>query len=391
MSSSFSLSPDQSKLWCNLETVSTRPGFPNRNEEGFTKMAQLILDLEVKSKAYLKRASDSLARSVIVLPNGRKILLFNRKKMGDELLGKGHYKLVTAALDLQSGEELATASTRERADKVANFDREIKILEDCREDRNFIQLIGSVKYESKIYSGHEKCRLIFKRYNLRDLGLIIRKGPLLKTLDNRKIIFLRLVEMVAELHRKKMVHRDIKPDNILVHQTNRFEIVFGDVGSLCRETDSARRREKCGTPFYLTPEQATIRHLESTVTATPELNHALCEWWVETASYSSDMWALGVTLFELFKYNYFPWVPPEASKTRGPWLKAMSEIDPNKPLLAKPAENSPLYLVWRMLTPDPKTRITAEEALLEARRLEKEDRFTEESWSQCLKPAETPE
>lgn len=58
-------------------------------------------------------------------------------------------------------------------------------------------------------------------------------------------------------HKKKIVHRDIKPDNILVksiENQSEYEIVVADLGLAVFTPCDEKLSHKCGTPGYVAPE-----------------------------------------------------------------------------------------------------------------------------------------
>lgn len=99
----------------------------------------------------------------------------------------------------------------------------------------------------------------------------------------------RIVRMLAQLavgldpaHAKKLVHRDLKPDNIFLCQTRDGDIVkILDFGSVKDKADNAKKLTVIGTtigsPFYMAPEQAQG---------------------LETLDHRADVWALAAITYE---------------------------------------------------------------------------------------------
>jgi predicted ATPase/signal transduction histidine kinase/tRNA A-37 threonylcarbamoyl transferase component Bud32 len=92
----------------------------------------------------------------------------------------------------------------------------------------------------------------------------------------------RIVEALAALHQREIIHKDLKPQNILIN-TDTSEIKLADLGlasRLPREPQAARSPELIeGSLPYLSPEQ------------TGRMNRSLDS--------RTDLYSLGVTLYEL--------------------------------------------------------------------------------------------
>ncbi|GAA6615062.1 AAA family ATPase [Scytonema sp. NUACC26] len=102
------------------------------------------------------------------------------------------------------------------------------------------------------------------------------------TLDQFFPIALQVTDTLHQLHQQRVIHKDIKPANILIHpQTGEVKLIDFSIASLLpRETQEIHCINGLeGTLFYLSPEQ------------TGRMNRGI--------DYRSDFYSLGVTFFEL--------------------------------------------------------------------------------------------
>ncbi|MBI4750211.1 MAG: protein kinase [Acidobacteria bacterium] len=109
------------------------------------------------------------------------------------------------------------------------------------------------------------------------------KGPL--TPLRAAEILIPVCDVLAEAHAEGVIHRDIKPDNIFLHQTKRGEVVkvvdFGIAKLIDHTTTSGRQGTPTagliGTPAYMAPERLRNRPYDG----------------------KADVYSLGITLFQM--------------------------------------------------------------------------------------------
>jgi serine/threonine protein kinase len=59
----------------------------------------------------------------------------------------------------------------------------------------------------------------------------------------------QLILAVDLMHQNKIIHRDIKPDNVLLIDKKQLKICISDLGLACDADDSGKIRIKCGSPW----------------------------------------------------------------------------------------------------------------------------------------------
>lgn len=163
------------------------------------------------------------------------------------------------------------------------------------------------------------------------------------------VLFIQVCEAVAYAHRNLVVHRDLKPGNILVSRTGEVKLLdFGIAKALEDELDSGESTQiRALTPHYAAPEQ--IRG-EAPTTAT-------------------DVYALGVVLFELLTGER---LYGETTRTPGGVTRAVLHDPPRAPSRAAPDRSIPRdldHIVLQALRKHPDERYPSADLLLEDLRL----------------------
>ncbi len=138
------------------------------------------------------------------------------------------------------------------------------------------------------------------------------------TTDERLRLFMQVCQAINHAHQKGVIHRDIKPNNVLVslgdhHLPNAKVIDFGIAKATQQElTDKTlftRFEDFVGTPAYMSPEQAQYTQLD-----------------IDTRT---DIYSLGVLLYELLTGS----TPLETSSTSGidELRRRIREDEPQRP------------------------------------------------------------
>jgi serine/threonine-protein kinase len=118
--------------------------------------------------------------------------------------------------------------------------------------------------------------IVMAYYEGETLAQYLRRGPMPA---NRAAEFARQVALgLAEAHSKGMIHRDIKPGNVMIARGNVVKLLDFGLARMSGHSESLTRSGAvAGTPAYMSPEQALGRDID----------------------HRSDIWSLGVVLYEM--------------------------------------------------------------------------------------------
>jgi serine/threonine-protein kinase len=72
---------------------------------------------------------------------------------------------------------------------------------------------------------------------------------------NLRDLLVRLADAVAYAHRRHVIHRDLKPGNVLVTPDLDVKILDFGIAARLDSASGAAAGGVCGTPFYMAPEQ----------------------------------------------------------------------------------------------------------------------------------------
>ena len=149
--------------------------------------------------------------------------------------------------------------------------------------------------------------IVMAYYDGETLAAAIRRGRLAAT--TAVDYCTQMARGLAEAHSRGIVHRDVKPSNVLFARGGVLKLVDFGLAKLADETRITQSGSRLGTPSYMSPEQAQALPVD----------------------HRGDIWALGVILYEMLTGN----VPFEADSVPAMLYKIvhsppppLDEIDP---------------------------------------------------------------
>jgi len=221
--------------------------------------------------------------------------LLQQGGMSSVYLAYDEYTYTTVAIkvvQVQSG-------SLEESDSLAQFRCERRIMKSLRHD-HILPLLAAGRQGSYAY-------LVMPYIQGGTLKDRLEQGPL--TPDDAHTIFVQLADALHYMHECGILHRDVKPANILLDDNGSVYLADLGIASYIDESAIERNGRVVGTPIYMSPE--------------------LC---YGHASISSDIYALGILLYQMLTGQ----VPFEGTDSWGVCMRQIEEL-PEHPSHLNPA------------------------------------------------------
>ena len=242
-------------------------------------------------------------------------------------IGHGAFGKVNIALHVLSGQIVSIKSFNKKKNifSLNKIKNEVKIMSKLRKHNNIVKLF-------ELFETEEHYCLVME--NIVGGNLLNAINKMNKIPENlAKIIFKQLIKTLQYIHSNGIVHRDIKPDNILLDLDNTIKICDFGVSKIIPEGQLIR--DSCGTPAFVAPE-------------------ILLDYPYDP--YPTDIWSSGVVLYAMTT-GFFP-------------FRGVNETQLHESILSgsfpkyKDISNELNDLLTKILNINPKKRISLKNILL---------------------------
>jgi non-specific serine/threonine protein kinase len=218
----------------------------NPNEETISKMSSNTLD----SNYYMQK---SIALSKYIKEYYQKYNKYPNTDLNfylyGRLIGQGAFGKVNIGLNILTGRVVAIKSFN-KSNLNKNGDNMKKILYET----NLMKKLNhpNITKILEMFEDDEYILIAMEYINGGNLFSFVKKRRKLSE-KTAKFLFRQIILGIKYIHSQKIVHRDIKLENILIDLNNNIKICDFGIGRIL-SSKKQMLHDKCGTPMYMAPE-----------------------------------------------------------------------------------------------------------------------------------------
>jgi hypothetical protein len=273
-------------------------------------------------------------------------------------LGEGGMATLWRAMDEQLDREVAVKLLRPQFGNDPGFAARFKQEARSAGSLSHPNIVSVYDYGTDAETGGQF--IVMQLVDGEDLAAILHKHGRLET-DDAVRIAIGVASALEAAHRRGIVHRDVKPGNILIDQD--VKVTDFGIARAVSEASMTVTGTTLGSVHYFSPEQARGDEVTG----------------------QSDVYALGIVLYEMLTGRR----PFEGDSAAGVALKRLTE-DPQPPTVHGPVPPGLSAIVMHTLERDPANRYPDAGAFAEALRVWQQDPDAANAVAASAVPVATP-
>lgn len=281
--------------------------------------------------------------------------IYKGKKYGKHL-GAGEYGGVKLIQDQETGEFLSfkTQPAEDEAERQ-------RIEEQCLQKMGLLQ--ARVQYEPQ--TGHGKIK-----YGSRANAFIMKlaTGSTVENLMAQNMTLTQRMQMIADIskelyavHKNRILHADVKPQNIIYDLTNRKAMVIDYGSALLMDNEGKAMSDFRGTTIFMEPHLRQIFFEYTTAENDPVKQNQILSQMIKYTE-ETDVYALGITIARILDLA-IP-ITPKKNEKDVPYFKLASVIESEGNQFFPDPDDRQIIIDYlkKMTDPSPDARPTAFQA-----------------------------